>query len=59
MIKEMIKKDTILPSLETAVDDLKDQINELRAVQKTVSHILEANQEVVFNELNFVEKSAN
>jgi DNA-binding transcriptional MerR regulator len=56
MIKEMIKKDTILPSLETAVDDLEDQINELRAVQKTVSHILEANQEVGFNELNFFEK---
>ncbi|MBO0428437.1 MerR family transcriptional regulator [Vagococcus fluvialis] len=56
MIKEMIKKDTILPSLETAVDDLEDQINELRAVQKTVSHILEANQEVGFNELTFVEK---
>ncbi|MFW7360664.1 hypothetical protein ACODHD_05825 [Vagococcus fluvialis] len=34
MIKEMIKKDTILPSLETAVDNLEEQINELRAVQK-------------------------
>lgn len=58
MIKKMIREDTILPSLEIAVDELEEQINELKAVQRTVGNILEANQKDKLNEIGFIEKES-
>ncbi|HCM88592.1 MULTISPECIES: MerR family transcriptional regulator [Vagococcus] len=57
-IKKMLKEDTILTELKASVVDLENQIQELKAVQKTVNTILKVEEGIEMGEIQFVEQTS-